>query len=289
MLPRTIPRRMMLRRLDPRLGWAVTIVLGLLPPLAVALLGLDLLRGAGGALTSIAWSELAATDWAPGDGSFGLAPLVLGTLLSSVLALVLTLPVGLAAALYLVLHARPVMRTLIDSALALLGGMPSVVIGLWGMSWIVPLAGNSLAAAALVLALMIAPTFTLLSGAALRQVPAADVEALRALGIGDDAIAFELLHRAVWGLLGAATLAATRGLGEAVALSMVAGNVPLLPSALGEPVATLATTLIIELDGATGLHRSALYLAALLAMALITAVSLAGRRLQRHAVRRQRR
>lgn len=270
----------MFRFLDERLGWTLTAGLGLLPPAAVAALAVYLLLGGGEALLEISPGELAASTWLPLDRRFGMLPLVLGTLTTTVLALALAIPVGLAAALFLTLHAGPRLRAFADSAVALLGGMPSVVIGLWGLTWIVPFAGNTLASASLVLALAIAPTFTLLAGAALRQVPADLVEAVRALGVGDDVAAAVLVRHARWGVFAAATLAATRGLGEAVAVSMVAGNVGNLPS-LGGPVATLTTTLIVEFDGATGLHRGALHLAALLVMALIAAVSLAGRAMQR--------
>jgi len=192
----------------------------------------------------------------------------------------MALPVGLAAALYLTLYAGPRVRAVADAMVAVLGSVPSVVLGLWGMTWIVPAVGNSLAAASLVLALMITPTFTLLASAALRQVPADLVEAVRALGVGEDVAAGVVVRHASWGIFGAANLAATRGLGEAVAVSMVAGNVGAFPT-LGGPIATLTTTLIVEFDGATGLHRSTLHLGALLVMALIAAVSLAGRAMQR--------
>ncbi|RMH17778.1 MAG: ABC transporter permease subunit [Acidobacteria bacterium] len=270
----------MFRSADARLGWGLTAALGLLPPIAVVALGGFMLASALTALRQVPIAELASATWSPLAGRFGLLPLILGTATSTVLALLLAVPLGLAAALYLALYAGPRTRAAADAAVALLGGMPSVVIGLWGMTWIVPATGNSLAAAVLVLALMITPTFTLLAGAALRQVPASLVEAARALGLGEDVAAALVVRHARWGILGAATLAATRGLGEAVAVSMVAGNVGNLPSLLG-PVATLTTTLIVEFDGATGVHRSALYLAAAVVMALIAAVSLAGRSLQR--------
>lgn len=277
----------MFRWIDERLGRALTAGLGILPALAVVGLGTYLVLGGAAALSEIPFSELASTTWLPLAHRFGILPLVLGTAASTALALALAVPVGLLAALYLSLHASARVRAAADSAVALLGAMPSVVLGLWGLTWIVPLAGNSLAAAALVLALMIVPTFTLLAGAALRQVPADLVEAARALGVSEDVVAGVALRHAGWGILAAATLAATRGLGEAVAVSMVAGNVGVFPPSLFEPIATLTTTLIVEFDGATGLHRSALHLAALLVMALVAAVSLAGRAMQRHLERRQ--
>lgn len=274
-------------RSDPerRAGWAAVGAAGLVPVTAVAAVAVFLVGGGARALGELSPAALAGTAWLPLDGSFGLAPLLLGTLASTLLALALALPVGLAAALYLVLHAGPRVRAAVDAMVAVLNGVPSVVIGLWGMTWIVPLAGNSLAAASLVLALMIAPTLTLLAGAALRQVPADLVEAARALGVGGDLVARVMLRHARRGVLGAAILAASRGLGEAVAVSMVAGNVGRMPELFG-PVATLTTTLILEFDSSVGVHRSALYLGALLVAVMIGAVSVLGRHLQRTAAER---
>ena len=271
----------MSRSIDGAWGWAVAIALGLLPPLAVVALGVYLAAESAAALSAIPLGELLSLDWLPLDRRYGLLPLLLATLVTTGLALCLAVPVGLLATLYLALHAGRGLRATADSVIALLGAIPSVVVGLWGMTWIVPRFGNSLASAVLILALMIMPTFTLLAGAALRQVPGEQVEAVRALGAGDDAVAVEVLRQARWGLVGAATLAATRGLGEAVAVSMVAGNVGHLPWNLKVGVSTLTTTLIVEFDGATGLHRSALHLGTLLVVVLIAAVSLLGRYLQR--------
>lgn len=278
---RVARRRVARRRPDGPWGWAVTVPLGLLPPLAVVGLGTYLAFRSMEAVETIPIHELLSTTWLPMNRQFGLLPLLLATLATTLLALTVAIPVGLLTALYLALHAGHRLRAVTDSAVALLGAMPSVVIGLWGMTWIVPRFGNSMASAVLVLALMITPTFTLLAGAALRQVPAEHVEAVRALGAGDDTVALVVARQAAWGLVGAATLAATRGLGEAVAVSMVAGNVGRLPWHLGEGVSTLTTTLVVEFDGATGVHRSALHLGALGVVALIASVSLAGRAWQR--------
>ena len=263
-----------------RWGWRLTAGLGLVPPLAVLGLVVFLAMNGAAALGGVRPVELLSMTWLPLGHRFGLLPLFLGTVASTLLGLVLALPIGLAAALYLTLYAGPRMRAVADALVATLGSMPSVVLGLWGMTWIVPQVGNSLAAAALVLALMITPTFTLLAGASLRQVPADLVDAVRALGVGEDVAAGVVVRHAGWGIFGAANLAAARGLGEAVAVSMVAGNVGVFP-ALDGPIATLTTTLIVEFDGATGLHRDMLYLSALLVMALIAVTSLVGRALAR--------
>lgn len=255
--------------------------LGLLPPLAVVALAGYLAYQSIAAVRAIPIHDLLSTTWLPLNRQFGLLPLLLATLVTTLLALSVAIPVGLLTALYLALYAGHRPRAVADSAVALLGSMPSVVIGLWGMTWVVPRFGNSLASAVLILAMMVAPTFTLLAGAALRQVPAEHVETARALGVSEDIVALVVARHAAWGLVGAATLAATRGLGEAVAVSMVAGNVGRLPWRLSEGISTLTTTLILELDGATGLHRSALHLGTLVVVALIAVVSLAGRAWQR--------
>jgi phosphate transport system permease protein len=270
----------MFRCINDRWGWTVVVGLGALPLIGVVALGGFLLINSAAALAELSWRQCMAGTWSPARGQFGLLPLILGTLATTALALVVAVPVGLSTAVYLTLFAGPKVRAAADAAVAVLGGLPSVVVGLWGMTWIVPLCGNSLASGSLVLALMIAPTFTLVAEAALRQVPADVVETTRALGVGDGPTALVVLRHARWGIVTAATLALSRALGEAVAISLVAGNVPAWPTLTG-PVATLTTTLIIEFDGAAGLHRNALYLLALLVMMLIAAGSIAGRSAER--------
>ncbi len=260
--------------------WNVTTKLGLMPPIAVVGLGGFLIFNGMGVFQEVSLGDFLSLQWQPIRQQFGIPLIVLGTLLSTILALGLAVPIGLSAALYLTLYASPKVRAISDASIALLGGMPSVVIGLWAMVWIVPSVGNSLAAASLTLALMITPTFTLLAGAALRQAPPDLVEATRALGVSEGITAWVLVRHARWGVLGAAILAASRGLGEAVAVSMVAGNVPSWPALFG-PISTLTTTLILELDVAAGLHRDTLYLLAAIVMGLIVGVSITGRHLLR--------
>jgi phosphate transport system permease protein len=262
--------------------WAGASALGLLSILAIFTLGIFLFWNAAEASTRIGLRELASTRWAPLQGHFGVALLILGTFSVTGLALSVAVPVALAAAGYLALHARPKVRVFANAAIGLLGGIPSVVIGLWAMTWIVPKLGNSWLSASLVLALMIVPTITLLSGAALRLVPGDLLETSRALGVSEGVVTRVAFHHARWGILGAIVLGTSRALGEAIAVSMVAGNVVSWPS-LTRPIATLTTTLIVELDGAAGLHRDALYLLACLALILIGALSVVGRVAQRKA------
>jgi phosphate transport system permease protein len=258
------------------------IGLGLLPILAILALAIFLFWNAAGAAAKIGPRELAATEWLPQQGRYGVVRLLSGTLAITALALCLAVPVALSAAAYLSLYAGRKMRAAANAAIGLLGGIPSVVIGLWAMTWIVPLFGNSWVSASLVLVLMIAPTIALLSGPALRLVPADLLEASRALGVGETIVARVAFHHARWGVLGAVVLGTSRALGEAVAVSMVAGNVVSWPN-FARPIATLTTTLIVELDSAAGLHRDALCLLACIVLLAISMLSVFGRAAQRKA------
>lgn len=262
--------------------WAGAVGLGLPPIVAIAALLVFLCWNGASALGGVSLRELAGTGWSPQHGGRGVSLLLTGTLAVTALALALAVPVALAAASYLALYAGRSVRVVAGAAIGLLGGMPSVVIGLWGMTWIVPHFGNSWLSASIILALMIVPTITLLSCAALRLVPAELLETSRALGVSEAIATRVAFHHARWGILSAVVLGTSRALGEAVAVSMVAGNVVSWP-ALTRPIATLTTTLIVELDGASGLHRDTLYLLACLALLFIGALSLAGRAAQRKA------
>ncbi|MFZ1217845.1 MAG: ABC transporter permease subunit [Chthoniobacterales bacterium] len=262
--------------------WAGAIGLGLLPVLAIVGLAIFLFWNAAGASAAIGLRGLAGTEWLPPQGRYGVTRLLAGTLAVTGLALCLAVPIALSAAGYLSLYAGRRVRAAANTAIGLLGGIPSVVIGLWGMTWIVPFFGNSWTSASLVLALMIAPTITLLAGAALRLVPADLLEASRALGVGEAIVSRVAFHHARWGILGAVVLGTSRALGEAVAVSMVAGNVVAWPN-FTRPIATLTTTLIVELDSAAGLHRDALYLLACLVLIAISTLSVFGRAAQRRA------
>jgi phosphate transport system permease protein len=262
--------------------WAGAFGFGVLPVLAIFALAIFLFWNASGAAAQIGLRQLASTEWLPQQGRFGVARLLTGTLAVTALSLCMAVPLALSAAGYLSLYAGRKVRAAASAAIGLLGGIPSVVLGLWAMTWIVPVFGNSWISASLVLALMIAPTITLLSGAALRLVPADLLEASRALGVGETIVSRVAFHHARWGILGAVVLGTSRALGEAVAVSMVAGNVVSWPS-LTRPIATLTTTLIVELDSAAGPHRDALYLLACIVLLAISALSVFGRAAQRRA------
>lgn len=256
--------------------WKITAVCGGFPVIAVIFLMMFLLFQGSEALGPMFSPAIFSDPWLPFEGQLGIMPLLVGTLATTLGALLLSLPIGMGVAYHLALYSNYRQRRLVDTAVAILAGLPSVIIGLWGMTWLLPIFGNSFASATLVLTLMILPTFTLLAGAAIRQVPRELVETLRSLGVPEVTVIGTMMRHAAGSLGSAAVLAAGRGLGEAVALSMVAGNVPVFPKLQG-PVSTLTTTLITEYDGSVGQHRAALFLLALGVVALIALTSIAAR------------
>lgn len=271
----------LVRRGEPVLGWACLAVLGglcalIAPAMLVYLLGRGLGLLAGDAATTL-WSA----DWYPRNGVFGLLPLVGGTAVVSILGLAVAVPLGLGTALTLAFFVRGRVQHLGETALGVLGGIPSVVFGLFGTFWFLPLLGPSVASAALVLGAMLVPTFALLALAAFRQLPDGLLRDGQRLGLTRDQAIWRLgLRAARPALLGAAVLSLARGLGEALAVEMVCGNVPGLPTSVLDPVRTLTTTLVQEFEYAEGAHGQALHLVALVVVLLAVVVSFVSLRVQ---------
>ena len=263
-------------------GWRVAALLGWLAALLAPALLLFLLSEGAAFLASPGARTALSLDWHPREGVFGFVPLVAGTLATSLLGLLLAFPLGLGAALHVRFYAGRRTRQLVDTVLGFLGGMPSVVFGLFGTFWIVPRLGASLASGALVLALMITPTLALLSLGALRQVPEDLLRDGARLGLRREQTIRRLaLVKARPGILAAAALALSRALGEALAVEMVCGNVPNLPASLTTPVRTLTSTLVQEFEYAQGTHAQALHLAALAVVLLAALTCVLGQRLAR--------
>ena len=158
----------------------------------------------------------------------------------------------------------------------LISGLPSVVVGLWGLTALVPVLsrlhapGLGLLAAGLVLAMMVAPIIHLVTDSALRAVPAEVRRAAHGLGLSPwGCLRVAALPALVQGACLGTCLAFTRALGETMAVLLVAGNVPLIPRSLFDPVRTLTGGIALEMAYATGEHRSALFILGLLAMFLV--------------------
>ena len=133
------------RRRDPIFGWAAVAVAGIAGLLAVPAIVLYLLwSGIDIFFGERAWTLL-VNEWRPGEGVFGIIPLVVGTLTTSFFALLLAVPLGLGTVIYLLYFSGARLQRFGESALGILGGTPSVVFGLFGTVWLIPRLGPSLA------------------------------------------------------------------------------------------------------------------------------------------------
>lgn len=242
-----------------------------------ALTGLSLIRF----VTDAAWHPL--------EGAYHLMPMLLATLLASIGALMLAVPLGLASAVFIVFFASPRLAVVYKRLIELLAGIPSVVFGFWGLTTLAPLInewhppGASLLAAVLVLTLMVLPMITLTAYTAFVAVPDALLRNAAALGLSRwGMIAGVALPAARNGIIAGIILAAARALGETMAVLMVAGNVVQYPESIFDPVRTLAANIVLEMAYAMDDHRAVLFVSGLLLMALVMVLSALAGLLERH-------
>ena len=215
-------------------------------------------------------------SWHPLEASYNLMPMLSGTVLASIGALLLAIPLGLASALFIVFYATAHLATPYKRLIELLAGIPSVVFGFWGLTTLVPLItqwhppGASLLAAVLVLTLMILPTITLTAFSALHAVPDDFLRNAAALGMSRWGMIYGVAFPAArTGIVAGIILAAGRALGETMAVLMVAGNVVQHPASLFDPIRTLAANIALEMAYAMGEHRAVLFVTGLLLMLLV--------------------
>ncbi len=216
-------------------------------------------------LTGRAWYPTA--EPAP---QFGILALILGSLLVTAGAIVVALPMGLAAAIYLAEVARPNVRAALKPIIELLAGIPSVVYGFFGLVVVVPFlqrmyrldVGETALAGIIMLAIMALPTIISVSEDALTAVPRSYREASLALGGTQwQTIIHVVVPSAISGISAAVILGVGRAVGETMTVLMVTGNAAQIPTSLLKPVRTLTATIAAELGEAPqgGIHYQALF------------------------------
>lgn len=202
-------------------------------------------------------------EWYPTatpSAQYGLLPLLLGTIWVSLGAILLSLPFGIAVAIYLAEIATMRVRNFLKPLIELLAGIPSVVYGFFGLVVIVPFlqqslhlpVGETALAGSIVLAIMALPTIITVAEDAMRNVPRATKEASLALG----ATHWQTIYRVIIpyaksGITSAAVLGIGRAIGETMAVLMVTGNAAVIPHTLLEPVRTIPATIAAELGEAS--------------------------------------
>lgn len=223
------------------------------------------------------WASTAATP------SFGILPFILTSIYGTAGAILLGVPVGFFTAVYLAKMAKPSVRAIMQSAVSMLSGIPSVVYGLVGMLILVPGIrrlfnvpdGSSLLAAIIVLSIMILPSIIKVSVTALEAVPKEYEDASLALGANPVETYFRVsVPAAKSGIAAAVVLGVGRAIGEAMAVMMVSGNVPNMPS-LFQSVRFLTTAVASEMSYSSGLQQQALFSIALVLFLFIMLINAA--------------
>lgn len=239
--------------------------------------------------------------WSPSKGEFGFLPFILGSLAVTLVAMAIATPVCLLSAVYLSEYAgrrtREALRLLID----ILAGIPSVIFGLFGVLFLVPIVsamegalgipatGYSVLAGGLVLAIMVTPFIISISLDVLMAVPMEAREAALALGTTPcEAVWHIVLRTARKGIVAALVLGFARAFGETIAVMMVVGNVPKVPHSLFDPAYPLPALIANNYGEMMSIpqYDAAMMLAALVLMLVVGGFSL-GARLVLHGIERR--
>ncbi|MBQ6933995.1 MAG: phosphate ABC transporter permease subunit PstC [Clostridia bacterium] len=211
---------------------------------------------------------MTGTKWKPNDvpPSFGILPMIIGSIYITVGAIIIGVPTGIMTALFLAKVCPAKIYKIAKPATDILAGIPSVVYGFFGMTVIVPTVrsifdgdGNNILSASILLGIMILPTIISVSESAIRAVPESYYEGSLALGVSHyRSLFFTVLPAAKSGIAAAVILGIGRAIGETMAVNMVAGNQARIPNSILKGVRTLTTNIVMEMGYATELHREAL-------------------------------
>lgn len=266
----------------------VATVIGSAAPFVLLVIVVILWRQAWPSISKFGLQFLSGRDWNPPAEQFGALPAIFGTVSTSLIALVLALPVGVAVAVVLAEPGHTTIRGIIGTGVELLAAIPSVVYGIWALyvlapwSYLhleVPIAEHtgglriftdpvprSLFNAGLVLAVMVLPTLTAISRDVIKAVPRGLKENAVALGATWWETTWKvILPSARAGIFGATILALGRALGETIAVTMVIGNIYQIPPSIFNPAYTLASVIANEFAEAT----TQVYSAALIELGLV--------------------
>jgi len=273
---------------DKAFEW-LTLAMALTVVLLIILIGWQLWSGSVLAVKKFGVHFLTTSTWDPVAEEFGALPFIYGTLVSSLIALLIAVPLGIATAAYLTELAPLWIRQPLVSLIEMLAAIPSVILGLWGIFVMIPwlreypfpwlrrlfgwtpffsgsIYGPCMLAGGIIIAVMILPIITSVSREILRSVP--DLQREAAYGLGAtrwEATRIAVLSYAKKGLFGAVILGLGRALGETMAVTMVIGNTPQIAASLFAPGYTLASVLANEFTEAT----TEMYLQALFAIGLV--------------------
>ena len=269
----------------------------------VVLVGYQLWRGAGSTFHKFGVGFLTKSDWDPNTDTYGALPFIYGTLVTSLLGLLIATPLAIATAVFLTEMAPNWLRQPLIFLIEMLAAIPSVILGLWAIFVLLPIlnadvfpflkrtlgflpifsgvafGGYSVLAAALVIAVMVLPIITSVSREILRSVP--DLQREAAYGLGAtrwEVTRIAVLSYAKKGIFGAMILGLGRALGETMAVTMVIGNANKILPSLFAPGNTLASVIASQFqEAADDTYRNALVAVALVLFGITLIINLCAR------------
>ena len=265
------------------LACAITILV------IVGLIVIELWMNSQPTVKTFGWHFLTSSTWNPNGDKFGALPFIYGTCVTSALALLIAIPLGVAAAIFLSEMAPPKLSNILTFLIELLAAVPSVIYGLLGIFILVPLIrdylvpvlvklfgflpifqgdffGVSFLSAGLVLSVMVVPFIVSVSREVLLAVPVEQREAALAVGATKWETTWQIvLPNASTGIIGSVFLSLARALGETMAVTMVIGNAPRITASLFSPGYSIAAVIANEFAEASG----SLYISSLIFLGLV--------------------
>ena len=214
------------------------------------------------------WDFIFGTQWIPSANKYGILPMIVASLGATIGALLIGVPVGILTSIFIAEIAPKKIAKIMSGAVELLAGIPSVLYGVFGLAIIVPTIqevfnlpkGQSLLAVIIVLAIMMLPTVITESETAIRAVPNAYKEGSLALGASKTETIFKVIVPAAKsGIMTGVVLGIGRAIGETMAVILVAGTTPVIPSSIMDSVRPLTTNIALEMGYAFGTHQEMLF------------------------------
>lgn len=260
--------------------------------LAVAFICIFLFANGIPAIGNIGVADfLFGETWRPSNDIYGILPMILGSIYVTAGAIILGVPIALLTSVFLAYYCPKRMYPVLQSAVSLMAGVPSVVYGFFGLVMIVPTMqqitgrdGSNMLTASILLAIMILPTIVGVTESAIRSVPGSYYEGSLALGATHERSVFcAILPAAKSGLIAGVVLGIGRAIGETMAVIMVAGNQARMPAGLLRGIRTLTSNIVLEMGYAADLHREALIATGVVLFVFILIINLAVSLLNRRA------
>ncbi len=226
---------------------------------------------------------LTGTLWKPLEGNFGILPMIIGSIYVTAGAIIVGVPTGLLCAIFMAKFCPPRLYRIMKPTIDLLAGIPSIVYGFFALMVIVPIvqditgtSGKGILTASIMLGIMILPTIVSVSEASIRAVPESYYEGSLALGATHErSVFFATVPAAKSGIMAGVILGIGRAIGETMAVSMIAGNQPIIPDSITSGVRTMTANIVLEMGYAgEGMHRGALIATAVVLFVFILIINI---------------